>query len=168
MPLIRSKRARGWLLNIAIILAFYWAVQLYQGRDAPSSGPAPQIEGIDLNGQPVSLQAHRGQATLIYFWATWCRVCALSRDTIADIARDHPVITIASQSGSDAELSRYVKEHGFNVPVINDHDNRLSQRYGVRAFPSIFIIDGDGNISDVEIGLSSEWGLRLRLWKAGW
>lgn len=30
--LIRSKRPRGWLLNIAIILAFYWAVQLYQGH----------------------------------------------------------------------------------------------------------------------------------------
>ena len=104
---------------------------------------------------------------MIYFWATWCSVCALTKESINDIAQDHQVITIASQSGSSADIQKYVRENDFTAPVINDADSRLSQTYGVRAFPSIFIINPDGEIYDVEVGLSSEWGLRFRLWMAG-
>ena len=167
MQLKLSKSARGWLTNILIILAVYWAVQFYQSRESPSSGPAPEIEGVTLNGNTLSLHAQKGQPVLIYFWATWCSVCALTKESINDIAQDHHVITIASQSGSSADIQKYVRENDFTAPVINDADSRLSQSYGVRAFPSIFIINPDGEIYDVEVGLSSEWGLRFRLWMAG-
>ncbi len=161
-----SKRSRSWLGHLLLLILIYWAVQAYQGRDAADSGPAPPIEAIALNGEAISLQSLKGQPLLIYFWATWCHICALTRDSIDNIAQDHPVITIASQSGEDYEIRSYIDEHNFSAIVINDRDNRLSQRYGVNAFPSVFVLDAKGEIDDVEIGLSSEWGLRLRLWLA--
>lgn len=164
---MQSKTLRRWLINILIFALIYWAIQAYQSRGAPSSGFAPQIEGITLNKQRFSLQSLKGEPVLIYFWATWCGICSLTRDSINNIAQDHQVITIATQSGSTTEISEYINEYNFSAPVINDEQSVLSQRYGVRAFPSIFIIDAHGEISDVEIGLSSEWGLRLRLWWAG-
>ncbi len=163
----QTKTLRRWLVNILIFALIYWAVQAYQSRGAPSSGPAPQIEGITLNGKQFSLQTLKGEPVLIYYWATWCGICSLTRGSINNIAQDHAVITIATQSGSMADIQKYIDENNFTAPVINDEQGILSQRYGVRAFPSIFIIDADGEISDVEIGLSSEWGLRLRLWWAG-
>ncbi len=167
MKLKLSKRSRGWLGNLLLLALIYWAVQSYQGRDAPDSGPAPAIDAVALDGKHISLRHYRGRPTLVYFWATWCHVCGLTRDSINAIAREHPVITIASQSGNDAEIESYIDEHRFDAIVINDRDNRLSRQYGVNAFPSIFIVDAEGNIDDVEIGLSSEWGLRFRLWRAG-
>ena len=161
-----AKRSRGWLGNIVLLVLIYWAVQAYQGRDAPDAGPAPPIEATDMQGAPISLENYRGQPTLLYFWATWCHVCALTRNSIDNIAQDHQVITIASQSGSDGAIQAYLKEHDFRATVINDSDNRLSREYGVQAFPTLFVLNAKGEIDDVEIGLSSEAGIRFRLWQA--
>jgi len=160
------KTLKSWTINIALILIVYFFVQAYQGRHAPQSGPATDIQATDISGQAIELEHYQGRATLIYFWATWCNICSMTRGSIDNIAQDYPVITIASQSGSNKEIQTYQKKHQFDVTIINDKTGRLSNAYGVRAFPTIFVLDSQGNISDVEIGLSSEWGLRLRLWWA--
>ncbi len=162
------KTLKSWALNIALLLSVYFLVQVYQGRNVPQSGPAPDIQAVDISGQYIELKHYQGTPTLIYFWATWCRVCSLTRVSIDNIAQDHPVITIASQSGDNEKIQTYQQQHQFDVTIVNDEQAQLSQAYGVQAFPSVFILDSKGNISDVEIGLSSEWGLRLRLWWAGW
>lgn len=159
------KTYQSWAINIALLLAIYFSIQAYQGRHAPS-GPAPDIQAIDIHGKTIDLKDYQGQPTLIYFWATWCGVCSMTRESIHQIAQDHPVITIAAQSGEDKALHEYQQKHSFDVTIINDQQGALSHHYGIQAFPSIFILDGKGNISDVEIGLSSEWGLRFRLWWA--
>ncbi len=160
------KSLKSWTINIALLLSVYFAVQAYQGRHTQQSGPAPDIQATDINGQNISLKQYQGKATLIYFWATWCNICSMTRSSIDNIAQDHPVITIASQSGTDDEIQAYQKHHQFDVAIINDKAGELSKTYGIHAFPTIFVLDVQGNISDVEIGFSSEWGLRLRLWWA--
>ena len=160
------KTLKSWTINIALLLTVYFFVQAYQGRHAPSSGPAAAIQAMDINGQYIELEHYQGKETLIYFWATWCNICSMTRGSIDNIAQDHPVITIASQSSSNKEIQAYQNKHQFDVTIINDKAGRLSNAYGVQAFPTIFVLDSQGNISDVEIGLSSEWGLRLRLWWA--
>ena len=37
--------------------------------------PAPQIVGIDLDGQSMKLSDYRGKVVLLSFWATWCYPC---------------------------------------------------------------------------------------------
>jgi len=160
------KTLKRWLINLLIFASVYWGIQAYQGRDTPSTGPAPAINSISLNGESIQLAALNQHPTLIYFWATWCNICALTKSAINNIAQDHPVITVVTQSGSDADIAKYLAEHKLSATVINDENGQLSQAYGVRAFPTIFIINSQGEINDVEIGLSSEWGLRLRLWAA--
>ncbi len=34
--------------------------------------PAPPIQGTDLDGKPVSLEALKGKVVLVVFWASWC------------------------------------------------------------------------------------------------
>ncbi len=168
MKVPSRKTLKSWTLNIALLLSVYFLVQAYQGRHAPHSGPAPVIQTVDISGQHIELKHYQGKPTLIYFWATWCRVCNLARASIDNIAQDYSVITIVSQSGDNEEIQTYQQQHQFDVTIINDEQGQLSEAYGVQAFPSVFILDSMGNISDVEIGLSSEWGLRLRLWWPSW
>ena len=160
------KTLKSWLLNISVLIIIYLAVQAYQGRHTPSTGPAPEIDGISMNGENIKLSESPDRPVLVYFWATWCHVCSLTKSAIDNIAQDHPVITIVTQSGTAADIEKYLTQNKFDADIINDESGRLSQAYGVRAFPTIFIIDTKGNINDLEIGLSSEWGLRLRLWVA--
>jgi peroxiredoxin len=54
------------------------------------------------------------------------------------------------------------------MPTLLDPEGAVLSRYGVQGVPATFIIDRDGEIRFRVMGLSSEWGLRLRLWAANW
>lgn len=163
----RLRRVLLYLGEALLIVAVVVGVRAYLSRGA-TRGPAPPIAAQSLDGQIVSLAAVHGRPVLVYFWATWCPVCGAMRGTIANIARDHPVITVAIQSGSGPEIAAYLNKHQWRVRVINDADGNVARLYGVRGVPASFVIDGNGNIRAVEIGYTTEIGLRLRLWWAGW
>lgn len=152
-------------IEILIILLIYFAIKAYMQRDLVQ-GTAPALENTLLNGQVVNLQSYQGKPLLLHFWATWCGVCKLEENSIDAISKDHPVLTIAMSSGSNKELSDYLKNNNLSFPVINDNDGKLVQRFGVNGVPTSFIIDPVGNIAYTEVGYTTSWGLRLRLWLA--
>ena len=133
-----------------------------------ASGMAPPLAGVKLDGNAYILPAKPAQPVLVHFWATWCAICRVDQDSIASIAQDHPnTITVAMQSGSDAEVTRHLAAQGFHFPVLSDPDGRFSAAWGVHAVPASFIISPDGKIRFVEVGYTTGPGLRLRLWMAG-
>ncbi len=70
------------------------------------------------------------------------------------------------QSGDAHEVLSYLDERGVNFPVIVDEYGKIAQRFGVSRVPASFIIDSQGAIAFTEVGYTSNWGLRLRLWLA--
>ena len=88
---------------------------------------APPLSGVMLEGNSYALAAKPGQPVLVHFWATWCPVCRAEQNSVADIAKDYPnVITVVMQSGSGAEVGKYLTGQGLNFPVINDADGKFS------------------------------------------
>ncbi|MGA7801416.1 MAG: protein disulfide oxidoreductase [Gammaproteobacteria bacterium] len=161
------RKARWRLaLELAVVLSLVVGIQAYRQRDT-ASGPAPALAGRLLSGQPASLASLRGRTVLVHFWATWCPVCRLEQHSIAAVARDYPVLTVAFQDGSAEQVRRYMRREGVDYPVLLDPYGVLASRYGVRAVPTSFIVDPEGRIRFVEVGYTSETGLRLRLWLAG-
>lgn len=158
---------KNWGINIAIVLVAYLAIQAFHTRDAPTSGAAPPLSGITLDGQSVELKKLRGKPVLLHFWATWCGICRLEYDSIDQLAEHYQVITVVSQSGTRSAVRSHVKKEGISAPVLVDSSGHLSKRYGIKGFPTTFFINPAGNISDVEVGYSTYWGLKLRLWWAG-
>jgi peroxiredoxin len=155
-----------WGLELTLMLLVYFGVRAWMQRDLPI-GPAPAIQAITLTGQPVELAALARQGpVLVHFWATWCPICALEQGSIQSISTDHPVITIASQSGDDRAVHDYMQEHALSFAVVMDEDGELMQRYGLRGVPASFIIDRNGKIVYREVGYTTEIGLRIRLWLA--
>ncbi len=169
MSSARLPKPKAWrrrIVEALVIVAVVVGIRAWQQRDIVS-GPAPSLAGTLLNGQPFTLSTRRAQPVLVHFWATWCPICRTEQGTINAIARDTPnVITVAMQSGSRDEVDKYLKQQGLNLPVLNDPDGRIAAAWGVHAVPASFIIDPDGQIRFVEIGYTTETGLRLRLWLA--
>lgn len=160
-----QRRGAKLAIEILVLLLIYFAIKAYMQRELVQ-GKVPPIQSTLLNGKPVDLQSYQGNPLLLHFWATWCRVCKLEENSIDAINKDHPVITIAMNSGSDAEIDDYLKSNKLSFPVINDNDGKLAQRFGVSGVPTSFIISPDGKIVYTEVGYTTSWGLRLRLWMA--
>ena len=165
---VRTSKWRSYAFNVLLILVVVAGIRAWQQRDMVS-GSAPALKGVTLDGQRFQLPVHPEQPILVHFWATWCPICRTEQDNIAAIAqRDPQVITVAMTSGLTNDVVTYMKEQGIDFPVVNDPDGSLAAAWGVHAVPASFIIASDGQIRFVEVGYSTELGLRLRLWLAGW
>lgn len=161
----RKWRWRLWVRDILIVVAIFLLWQWWQTRDLVDR-PAPALVGLTVDGSAYQLMPGE-RPTLVHFWATWCPICRLEQDAIDDIAADHPVITVATQSGTASELAEYLREHGLQQPVLLDDDGRIAADWGVNGVPMSFVVDERGHIVAATAGLSSQWGLRWRLWWAG-
>jgi peroxiredoxin len=153
-----------WLRDLLILLALFAAIQWWQARDLVKDA-APPLTGLLIDGTPFQLDPAQGPY-LVHFWATWCPICRLEQDSIDAIARDHPVITIATSSGTAEEMADYMQQNGLTKPVLMDEEGGLARSWGVYGVPATFVVDTDGMIRHAGMGYSTGLGLRLRLWLA--
>lgn len=165
----KPARRKVWLrrgAELLLFVALIAGIRIWQHRDMPAV--TPPLSGMQLDNTPYALPLHPERPMLVHFWATWCSICRIDEDGIAAIARDHPeTITVAMQSGSAAEVARHLATRGLHFSVVNDADGRIADTWGVHAVPASFILGPDGKIRFVEVGYTTELGLRLRLWLAG-
>lgn len=161
---------RRWvrrLLELLVVVLVIVGIRAWQGPDI-ERGPAPHLSGITLEGELVSLSGYAGAPLLLVFWAEWCHICRLELPLLKGLVEEHQVLTIAMQSGDDAQVREFLRASDLEfLPVLNDTSGWLSHSYGVRGVPAIYVLDGEGRIRFTESGLTSPWGLRVRLWWAG-
>ena len=163
----RPKR-RGWLnwlRDILILLLLLAAFQWWQTRDL-TGAPAPPLSGLLTDGRSVDLRDYRGQPVLVHFWAEWCPICRAEEGSLDALARDYPVLTVATQSGDAAAVAEYLRRQGLSFKTLVDESGKLAGRWGIRGVPSSYVIDAEGRIGAASVGYTTGIGLRLRLWWA--
>lgn len=159
------KKRVGCLLELALLIALVIGIRAWQSSGV-ASGAAPDVAMVDLAGTPVSLDG-RERPVVVHFMASWCGVCEAEEGNVAALARDHDVIAIASQSGDvDAVRTWIATTELEDVRIIPDPRGELARAWGVSAFPTAFYVDREGGIRHVEVGYTSELGMRLRVWLA--
>ncbi len=166
-PWLQKKWVKN-SLTVLVFVAIFLILRAFMQGDV-IQGKAPTLQVQSITGQPLNLQAlnQQGKPVLVHIWATWCPICDLTKGSVESVANDYAVINIATQSGSDAELKAFAKANEMNPEIIvNDADGQWMQIFGAKAVPASFIIDPNGDIAFVEVGFTSAWGLRLRLWWA--
>jgi len=167
MAVVAVKKKRSWLRIIVeclLIVALVFVVRAWFQKDLPT-GPAPEFQARLLDNQVVDLKDYRGKPLMLHFWASWCGFCTFAEDGISRINEDWQVLSVAYQSGTKDAVQKHVEEHGLDKwAVALDSDGRLAEMFNVTAVPATYIIDSSGNIRISEVGLTSSWGLRARLW----
>ena len=149
-----KKYLKEIVIFIITITFFTNAISLYRSMDLTKS-PLPQ-----------SLHVEQNKPIMIHFWATWCPVCKAEADNIQRLSEDYQVITIAVKSGSDEDIQTYLAKQDLNFKVINDTDGELAKKFGVNIYPTTFIYDKNREMVFSDVGYTSTWGLKLRMWYA--
>lgn len=164
-----AKTLKSWswiaVKYLAVFLVIYSVVNWWRQPVMPAN---PELQLTDYQGQAVDLASiSQDKPVLVYFWGTWCPVCKITSPTVNSLAQNgaYPVVSIAVQSGDNAELGAYLSEHKFDFVTINDEDGKVFNDWQGQVTPS-FVILKDGEMSQGLTGIQPEWSLRLRLWLA--
>ncbi|MBS3943073.1 MAG: TlpA family protein disulfide reductase [Dethiobacter sp.] len=133
------------------------------GSSETGSGPqagntAPDFTIPDaLTGQNVSLSDFRGKAVLLNFWSTWCSACRAQKPDLIDAYfdfADQGLIILGVNLGESAQVVReYANQQGIPYALLLDTEQKVADLYQVRGIPTTFLIDGQGVIREVRIGL---------------
>lgn len=154
------------LLSWLLVLVVVYAIQSFANRGVLDAGRVPEFHGVTLSGESPQGLTRLPKPVLIYFWASWCGICAAMQHQILDLAKDTSVLTVAFQSGDGPQVKEYMNRHAFNIETILDEDGTIGQSFGIRGVPAVFVIDENGLIRFSTMGYTSLIGLRLRVWLA--
>lgn len=130
----------------------------------PDATPAPlaDLALVDQNGVERRLSDYKGKTVFLNFFATWCGPCQREIPDIEALYRDRGqnegdlvVLGVANpktdeqpknSDGAVDEVKAFIDEYGITYPVLMDTTSQLFAAYGVRSFPTTFMIDKDGNV----------------------
>jgi len=118
-----------------------------------------QAEGPSLNGGvgwinsgPIRLDELRGKIVLLDFWTFCCINCHHVLPDLAKLEQKYKnelvvigVHTAKFPSERDTEnIRRKVAEYKIKHPVVNDADQVIWNRFGVQSWPTLVLIDPEG------------------------
>jgi len=102
------------------------------------------------------LSEHRGRLVMVNFWATWCPPCLEEMPALERLYRQHResgfVLVAVSVDTDPSKVGHFVTAHRLTFPVGLDPKTRVAELYGVRALPSTFLIDREGNLTALALG----------------
>lgn len=125
-------------------------------RPAKKKVPAPSLDGATdwLNvASPLTFEDLRGRVVLLDFWTLCCINCIHTLPDLAKLEAKYPgilvVLGIHTPKFENERLSSSIRKailrYEIKHPVVNDADMRIWRRYGVRSWPTLVLIDPDGN-----------------------
>lgn len=109
---------------------------------------------------PLKLSDLKGKAVLLDFWTLGCINC---QDIIPDLKHlesdfGNAFTVIGVHSGKystehdNASIEAAIKKYGLTHPVVNDPDFAIWQEYNVNAWPTLVLIDPNGNLVGAHAG----------------
>jgi len=143
------------------------AAERLVGSPAPAFSLQAENRGEVLPG-PVSLADQHGHNVLLVFMYSLCAHCLSQIDTVHELNTEgvNPslrVLYIDSPAESPGIISAYAERLGIESPrgtILLDNNGVLAQAYGVRYYPTTFLIDARGIVRQVWTGETSGDSLR--------
>lgn len=134
---------------------------------------APDFTLKDQYGVEHTISDYKGKVVFLNFWTTWCGYCKQEMPDIESLYQEYGlnqedvVMLGVANPRSDAspfsqdsmtaeEIGRFLEENGYTYPTIMDETGEMFAAYGVRSFPTTFMIDKDGNVYGYVTGALSK------------
>lgn len=174
-----SRSAKGWrrwlliALEITLALAIIYSILAWRARDMLATGDsieAPELVLERLDGTDFDLSQYAGRPVLVYFFAPWCRVCALSAPNLRHLARirghELAIVTVALDWPSRDDVREFVQRSGLDHEILLGTAATAAD-WQVPGFPSYYALDRNHHVRFRDFGYTTTAGLAWRTWAAG-
>ncbi len=151
----RCRTTRGPALAGALVIML---AVVSVSHAAAIGDQAPGFTLPTLSGETVSLDALKGNALLLNFWASWCTPC---QEELPEIQKFHQKyqdrgfsvvgINIDKKEGKAAKFSQ---RFGLTFPVALDPESATIREYKGRSMPISYLVDRNGVIRQVFFGFN--------------
>jgi len=146
--------------NSMIRIAF--AVVAIYSFVSPSLALAQNAPGFSLPGQnkTIQLSKYKGKVVYLDFWASWCDPCKRSFPWMNELQTHYGedgfrIIAVnLDESRKDAE--EFLKKMPAKFDVAFDKSGKTAEAYNLKAMPSSFLIDRNGNLVHKSLGYRAE------------
>jgi thiol-disulfide isomerase/thioredoxin len=127
------------------------------------SFPAPDLQGIThwINSGPLSIKQLAGKVVGIEFWTHSCGNCDNAVPEMQKLYEKYSpqgfvlIGVHTPELPTDKEVERiqdYVKRKKLTFPIAVDNDMMTWRAYGQKYWPTLYLIDQEGNVFSRHIG----------------
>jgi peroxiredoxin len=115
--------------------------------------PAPEINGVDVDGKPLRLSDYRGKVVMLVFWASWCSPCmsqVAHERALVERLKGQPFALLGVDCEDNKDTARGVMTRE-RMTWPNWFDGAvgtgpIARRFHIRGFPSVVVLDAKGVI----------------------
>ncbi|MBS1957671.1 MAG: redoxin domain-containing protein [Cyanobacteria bacterium SZAS-4] len=129
--------------------------------------PAPNVSVETFKGDRIELSSFKGKSVVVLdFWATWCSPCRTSLPMLAEVAhdfRDRGVVVLAISDDDDWHTAeQYLRDAKIDLVGVKGSP-KLNQDFLVEPLPQTVIVDKNGIVQWVHVGVSMQEKEHLRV-----
>ena len=145
---------------IGTLIVLSACVLIAAGR--PSAAGAPPDVAVGQDAPPITAQSWlnvpkkwsekelAGKVVMLEFWGTWCGPCVRAMPHVQEMSdryRDRGLIVVALSYEPPEKMQPFLEKNSFTMPVASDPAKTCVAAYGVKSWPSTFVIDREGKIA---------------------
>lgn len=162
--MVTSNRRRIALASLVVIVAgaagsflFFYNYFLPESV-AEIDQVIPILTLLDMDGQPVNIDSHRGKPLLVSFIEVNCHHCQNQLSVLEKLHSEIPdenLMLLAISTSSIKKTAVFFQEHPISFPVWIDANRNLYKKLGVFNVPALFFLDETGVLRYKAVGYQS-------------
>lgn len=149
------------LINLSFVL--FYVTNTNAGL-AKIGEPAPKFTLESLDGKKISLSDYKGKVVILDFFALWCKPCKdeipLIQKAYNDAKKDSLnvefLLLCIDGKNKKAKIKEFLDNLSVNITTLIDAGKTYQIDYGLKAMPTLIIINKNGIIVDILRGEQPE------------